>query len=649
MFLKEIIIKNYGSLKNINIKFEKNEDNKVKPIVLVGKNGTGKTLFLTQIIDSLIELKRTKFQQIKEVNENNYFKLGKKDYIHFGENFSYISLNYENEGREYNYTDCVIKNFEEFKENEYSSSEYKYLNINDSELKENGFFRRVTANLKDEFNKNIYLYFPIYRYYKPAWLNKENNLELGFNFTGSLVGRDKKNIIKTDILNEIENWILDLLLDKYLYELQTTELDNRKIFNGYSGKNTNTINLLNTLLKIIYETKYPNLEYARIAVSNKEYGRKISIYIKEMNKENEFEIAPTFSHLSSGETMILCLFASILKEYDYINKDNNKQLSDISGIVLIDEIDLSLHIELAKEVLPQIIKLFPKIQFILTTHSPFFLLGMKENFGKEYSVIDLPTGIYIDDNNFEEIQIAYNIFAKGYLETKQNFEEISNKLKTITKTLIITEGKTDVLHLKKAISMLGYKEDLDIEFFDFQNEKSEMGEGQLDKLLQELSKIKHHNKVIGIFDRDEGNGKKYAKTEFEHLRNNVYAFAIQNPSFRNYHEGISIEQLYNDEDIKRKDKKGRRLFLSNEFDETGYIVNEGLRHENVNKLKNFLKKGKEKIIDSGVYKINESVALSKNDFANNIQNEEEGFKDVNFEGFRETLELLLKIENLDLK
>lgn len=652
MFLKNIIIKNYGSLKNINLEFKKDELGNVQPIILVGKNGSGKTLFLTQIVDSLIELKKQKYDSIREIEKSNFFKMGKKDYIHCGENYSYVSLNYEDNNNKYNYTECALYDWEKFKNEDYLQIKDAHLNIEDIFFKKNGFFRGTSSELKEEFEENIFLYFPIYRYYKPAWLNTEGRVELGFNFANKTVGRNNKNFIKVDILNEIENWILDLILDKLLYETEVENLENINIFKGYFGKNTENINLLNMLLRDVYKSKYPNIEYARIGVMKKEYGRKVSIFIKENNKDVELEIAPTFSHLSSGETMILCLFASILKEYDFIDKDGNKKLKDISGIVLIDEIDLTLHIELAKEILPQVMSLFPKIQFIVTTHSPFFLLGMKEKFGEKYSIIDLPSGNYIKENNFDEIKTAYNIFTRGYTEIQEKLNKVQEKLNKVTKTLIITEGKTDILHLKKAISMLGYDK-LNVEFFDFDENRIEMGEGQLDKLLKELSKIKHHNKIIGIFDRDEGKAKKYSKDRYCYLENNVYACSIVNPSFRDYHEGISIELLYKDEDIKRKDENSRRLFLSNEFDETGSYLSENsdekfIRHSESNRLRKITIKGKEKIVDSCVYEGKKSIALSKNEFSRNIFEEKEGFKEINFDGFKNTLDLLMEIEEIEI-
>ena len=46
---------------------------------------------------------------------------------------------------------------------------------------------------------------------------------------------------------------------------------------------------------------------------------------------------------------------------------------DTEGIVLIDELETHLHIGLQKNILPFLIKFFPKIQFIVSTHSPYIL------------------------------------------------------------------------------------------------------------------------------------------------------------------------------------------------------------------------------------------------------------------------------------
>lgn len=50
--------------------------------------------------------------------------------------------------------------------------------------------------------------------------------------------------------------------------------------------------------------------------------------------------------------------------------------TDNPGVAIIDEIDLHLHPELEKVVLPQLCHTFPHIQFIVSTHSPLVLSGV---------------------------------------------------------------------------------------------------------------------------------------------------------------------------------------------------------------------------------------------------------------------------------
>jgi len=53
--------------------------------------------------------------------------------------------------------------------------------------------------------------------------------------------------------------------------------------------------------------------------------------------------------------------------------------AELEGIVLIDEIDIHLHPNWQKKVPELLVKNFPKLQFIATTHSPIPLLGAPEN------------------------------------------------------------------------------------------------------------------------------------------------------------------------------------------------------------------------------------------------------------------------------
>lgn len=79
-----------------------------------------------------------------------------------------------------------------------------------------------------------------------------------------------------------------------------------------------------------------------------------------------------FTELSDGFAAILDIVADLIlkmqREGESVSQSFLKE-----GIVLIDEVETHLHLSLQKEVMPFLTTLFPNVQFIVTTHSPFVL------------------------------------------------------------------------------------------------------------------------------------------------------------------------------------------------------------------------------------------------------------------------------------
>lgn len=97
------------------------------------------------------------------------------------------------------------------------------------------------------------------------------------------------------------------------------------------------------------------------------------------------------------------------------------------GIVLIDEIETHLHLKLKKAVLPMLVALFPNIQFIVTSHSPFVLSS-------------LPNATAYDLENHEPItnltEYSYQALTEGYFGVstdsdyaRRRYEELERLLK----------------------------------------------------------------------------------------------------------------------------------------------------------------------------------------------------------------------------
>jgi len=82
-----------------------------------------------------------------------------------------------------------------------------------------------------------------------------------------------------------------------------------------------------------------------------------------------------------------------------ITLPSNSALRDCSGVALIDEIDLHLHPKWQMEVLPKLSKEFPRIQFIVTSHSPLVVgslewMNILVMHGKSSAPVRIPFAVH---------------------------------------------------------------------------------------------------------------------------------------------------------------------------------------------------------------------------------------------------------------
>ena len=94
------------------------------------------------------------------------------------------------------------------------------------------------------------------------------------------------------------------------------------------------------------------------------------------------------NQLSDGEKCLMALIGDLARRMAILNPLRTNPLEG-EGIILIDEIDLHLHPNWQRMVIPNLARVFPNCQFLLTTHSPhvithvkpesLFLLSMEDN------------------------------------------------------------------------------------------------------------------------------------------------------------------------------------------------------------------------------------------------------------------------------
>lgn len=627
IYLQKAIFINRAPLDKIELDFSENEIS-----ILSAVNGRGKTTILSHIVECIYEMARPNFPSEFKDKENDLYRLSGNMYNLDQSKPSFVYLRFKTLDSEIDYVDirnnCTEEEYDEAIkiENKIPFSEIK------PTLEQFNYIKKTSSNLdklkvEHLFSNNILTYFPSYRFEMPGYLNDPYKVKLDFNNKSKISGYLTNPIEVVTGLPQLANWIMDIVLD---LRAATSSID-QILF-----RNLNYI-ITNTLAS-------KNCGQLRFGVGPRGFGStRIQIY-ENKGGHNENQVYPSIFNLSSGESSVLCLFGEILRQAD--NNKNNILLEQVTGIVLVDEIDKHLHIKLQKEVLPELMKIFPNVQFIISSHSPFLSMGLAELLQERSKIIDLDNlGISKDPTTNDQYKEVYNMIIGQNDNFKEMYQSVQEKIKEMETPLIITEGKTDWKHLKNALLKFqtnGEFQNLNIRFDEYEDE---LGDTRLDSLLRSLARKPNPNKIIGLFDNDEDTGKKYDTPEPISLGNNVYGWCIPNPRQLPY--GISIEFLYEDNDIKKKDNQNRRLYLSDEFKEKSLKLKTDSDINSTNKkIIECYRKRIVKIIDSEVFDSNErSIALSKNDFARNILDNVEPFDSVDVKHFKNVFDRIQAICN----
>lgn len=206
---------------------------------------------------------------------------------------------------------------------------------------------------------------------------------------------------------------------KYLLDLKMTEALAR---NNNKTEKADEIQTwfakLEQLLKQIFDDKTVELEFDE---------ETFEFHILQHGKE-PFD----FNTLSNGYQAVLDIILDII-----MRMQNQTQRSfdfNLPGIVLIDEIETHLHLELQKNIMSFLTTIFPNIQFIVTSHSPFILNSIRN-----VVIYDLEKNLLVE-NGLDNV--PYDGIVEGYFGAdklsdalKQKFE----KYKTLVKKKCLSD------------------------------------------------------------------------------------------------------------------------------------------------------------------------------------------------------------------
>lgn len=77
MYLRNIHIRNIGPIEKLDLELELKEDLNPKPVILIGKNGSGKTYTLSYIVDAFYELAKKQYNDVVKSSgmDSPYFRI----------------------------------------------------------------------------------------------------------------------------------------------------------------------------------------------------------------------------------------------------------------------------------------------------------------------------------------------------------------------------------------------------------------------------------------------------------------------------------------------------------------------------------------------------------------------------------------------
>jgi ABC-type cobalamin/Fe3+-siderophores transport system ATPase subunit len=265
---------------------------------------------------------------------------------------------------------------------------------------------------------------------------------------------------------------------------------------------------------------------------------------------DDFEIG--FEDLSSGERILCALAITVFQDQDK---------TSFPELLLLDEVDASLHPSMVKNLLSVINDIFIKngCKVILATHSP-----TTASLVDETSVFEIKTGKVLDKIQKISQIMAVEILSEGLMSLEKGivlFDQISSKPLSI-----ITEGD-NIHHLQKAIEITKPELLEKIEFI--KGVESGSGKDQLKALFEFFKLATHNNSVLFVFDCDVN-----VATKLEN--NNTYIFALPqnntNTLISKGVENIYPESIFNGfietsidsqgTEIRKFDPKRKKDFVS---------------------------------------------------------------------------------------
>ena len=375
-FISGIRINHVRHLSGIEIPLS-TKNNEPRHLIITGKNGSGKT----SLLDALSKYIDSIATSTNLIDFRKHLKINEKSLSNVKTESDRIAISKR------------IKNYE-----------VKIAQI------ENGLKLSISPSEDAIFNAYqngnfIIAYYKAYRQFSPELSKQIETVELKDNYTVNEEPRNK--------------------FVKYLVALKTTEAFARNKNNIEKADSIkHWFTNFESVLKNIFDDESLKLEFNEDT---------FSFSIIEKGRE-PFD----FTTLASGFSAVLDIIVDIIMRME--KKTERSFTFDIPGIVLIDEIETHLHLKLQKEILPLLTSLFPNVQFIVSTHSPFILNSLEN-----VIIYDLENRSLVDEPNGLS-DVPYSGIVEGYFKSDEMSDDLQkkfNRYKELAKKGQLTDSDLD--------------------------------------------------------------------------------------------------------------------------------------------------------------------------------------------------------------
>lgn len=449
MYLKQAVIENSGPLRRVDLDLAFGSEGAPKPLVLVGANGGGKTNILSLITDALFEAAAVHYENVLPARGvgRAWFRVVGGRTTTVGTPGGFTLFRFEHGGENLIYKEKA-GTVDPVEARERVSADLAGA-VNwptEGSVKEFPVGDDVSRRI---FEEGVYAYFPSSRSEIPYWLNRESLPETEFDVFAAFAKRLRKPIFVERSLDQLKQWLISVILESRAHislavgpeqalQLQVTGDVSATLMSE------SVLAQCNLILRRVLDDEHVRFAWL---------GRKSSDKLAVARGDELF--LPNLDALSGGQSILLGLFGTLLRYGDQSRSGHALDLASIEGICIVDEIDSHIHVDLQHRVLPALIKLFPRVQFIISSHSPLFVLGMEKEFGTDgFQVVEMPGGHSVTAETYSEFGKA----MQALTATEAFNEKLLSETAQTGLPIVFVEGETDTPYIRRAAQLLGRNE-----------------------------------------------------------------------------------------------------------------------------------------------------------------------------------------------